>query len=218
MNRLDKLFLRIARSSSWKMRRTAQDGQSSERTMARACLRLTAVDFNKNHGEGGRFASSGGGGGGGSSSGGGSEKKSEGASKPKSNMETLSKREAKRAHEVSNAISSGKAKLRESGMRAHMPTTPEYRKHSAEMAASGLQASHFSEDYKKLAPEIQTALKNREAHYVVLRNGDVHAKIDLGRPIGTTYGKDGKSKHETSVVTVVHSSKNNDWHFYPDDD
>ena len=186
--------------------------------MARACLRLTAVDFNKNHGEGGRFASSGGGGGGGSSSGGGSEKKSEGASKPKSNMETLSKREAKRAHEVSNAISSGKAKLRESGMRAHMPNTPEYRKHSAEMAASGLQASHFSEDYKKLAPEIQTALKNREAHYVVLRNGDVHAKIDLGRPIGTTYGKDGKSKHETSVVTVVHSSKNNDWHFYPDDD
>ena len=133
-------------------------------------------------------------------------------------METLSKKEAKRAHEVSNAISSGKATLRESGMRAHMPNTPEYRKHSAEMAARGLQASHFSEDYKKLATEIQTALKKREANYRVLRNGDVHAKIDLGRPIGTTYGKDGKSKHETSVVTVVHSSKNNDWHFYPDDD
>lgn len=189
------------------MQRTARDGRSDERTVARTCL---ALDYSGQKREAnGQFGT-------GKKAGGGASSK--GASKPKSNMQTLTKREAKHAHEVSNAISSGKATLRESGMKAHMPNTPEYRKHSAEMAAKGLQASHFSEDYKKLAPEIQTALKSREAHYVVLRNGDVHAKIDLGRPIGTTYGKDGKSKHETSVVTVVHSSKNNDWHFYPDDD
>lgn len=133
------------------------------------------------------------------------------------NIDTLSKKDAKRAHEMSNAISSGRAKLRKSGMEAHVSGTKEYRRHTAEMAVKGLTASYFREDYACLASEIQAALKKRKAHYVVLHNGNIHAKIDLRRPIGVTYGKDGRSEHETSIITVVYSSKNNDWHFYPDD-
>lgn len=211
------------------MRKTALDGRSDERGMARMCLRLSTSDYNKNHGEGGRFASSGGGGGGGgggsssgSSSGGGSESKPEGGStgskaKTQPNIETLSKKQRKRAHEMSNAIASGKASLREGGMKAHIPGTAEYRRHEKEMERQGRKPSTFVGDYHEFIPEIKAALKNKTAHYTTLKTGDVHAKIDLGRTTGTTHGKDGKSTHKTTVVTAVHSAKENDWHFYPDD-
>lgn len=76
VNPLDRRFLRIAKASSWTMRRTALDGRSEEQRMARACLRMSA-DFNENHSaENGQFTSGGGGGSGGSSGG-----RSEGKSK-----------------------------------------------------------------------------------------------------------------------------------------
>lgn len=48
--------------------------------MARLCLRLETADYNENHGEGGRFASSGGGGGGSSSGGSSGKSKSSSSS------------------------------------------------------------------------------------------------------------------------------------------
>lgn len=213
------------------MRQTAQDGQSDERGIARLCLRMESADFNPNHGKGGLFAkSAGGGGGGGSSSGSSSgkntggegEKKSEGSNtggnaKMQPNIGTLTPKQQKRAHEMSKAISSGKATLRESGMQAHVPGTAEYRKHAKEMELQGRKASTFEGDYHEFVPEIMAALKNRTAHYTPLKTGGIHAKIDLGRTTGTTHGEDGKSTHKTTVVTAVHSEKENDWHFYPDD-
>lgn len=38
MNKLDRLFLRIARMSRWNMRRLAMDGDADERRIARLCL------------------------------------------------------------------------------------------------------------------------------------------------------------------------------------
>lgn len=231
MNRLDRLFLRIARTSHWKMQRTAQDGQSNERSMARVCLRLMASDYNKNHGEGGRFASSGGGGGGGSSggssgksSGGESEKKAEGnggsSSQPsgRSNYSSLPSGTRKHADEMSNAVSSGKAKVRESGMKAHMPNTPEYREHAAlHTKKTGYMPSHFDGDYKQHVPTIQKALKDRNAVYKGLKGGEVSAKIDLGTHVGTVYGRNDNKGHSAHAVEVRYSPGKKDWHFYPCD-
>lgn len=207
------------------MHRTAQDGQSDERGMARTCLMMSR-DYNKNHGEGGRFASSGGGGGGssGGSSGGG-EKKAEGnggssskSNAAKNNYSSLPPKTRKRADEMSNAISSGKAKVRESGMNAHSPNTPEYREHAAlHTKKTGYQPSHFDGDYKQHIPAIQKALKDRNAAFKGLKNGDVSAKIDVGTHVGTVYGKNDKKGHGTNVVEVRYSPKNKDWHFFPCD-
>lgn len=197
------------------MRKTARDGRSDEQGIARLCLRMMTTDHNENHSpENGQFISNGGGGTGGNSEEGGST-----SSEPKlqPNIKTLKPKQQKRAHEISNAISSDAAKLREKGMRAHVPGTAEYRRHAKEMEFEGKKASTFEGDYHEFIPEVKAALKNRTAFYKVLKTGDVHAKIDLGRTTGTTHGKDGKSAHKTTIVTVVYSAKWNDWHFYPDD-
>ena len=102
-------------------------------------------------------------------------------------------------------------------MKSHVPKTTEYRRHAAEMEQKGLKASTFDGDYHEYIPEIKEALKKRDAQYVTLKNGDVHAKIDIRRSLGTTHGKEGESTHKTTVVTTVYSEKRNDWRFYPDD-
>ena len=102
-------------------------------------------------------------------------------------------------------------------MKSHVPKTTEYRRHAAEMEQKGLKASTFDGDYHEYIPEIKEALKKRDAQYVTLKNGDVHAKIDIRRSLVTTHGKEGGSTHKTTVVTTVYSEKRNDWRFYPDD-
>lgn len=208
------------------MRRTAQDGRSDERMMARVALMLDGGPGSGNHNHGGRPGQVGGsssGGGGGSSGGGSSSGKGSGGSgsssksKTQPNIKTLTPKQQKRAHEMSKAISSGKATLREDGVKAHIPGTPEYRRHAKEMELRGKKASTFEGDYHEFIPDIMTALKDRTAHYTPLKTGEIHAKIDLGRTTGTTHGEDGKSTHKTTIVTAVHSPKHNDWHFYPDD-
>lgn len=148
---------------------------------------------------------------------GGSASNGERPAKVQPNIEKLSRNDAKRAHEMSNAIASGKAKLRTEGMKAHVANTKEYVRHAAERNNKKQLPSFFTCSYGDLADEVKKALKARKAEYIHLPNGETRARIDLGRTIGITFGVEDKTGHNTSTVTVVWSKKNGDWHFYPSD-
>lgn len=193
----------------WARLKLALDGKTeAERQMAKLTLRLDYPGQKRE--SNGQFGT-------GKKAGGSSASSSTPASKVTPNIQSLGAKAQKKAHEFSNSIASGKAKLRDDGMKAHMPNTREYVKHTAERKKMGQNPSYFTSDYNELAVEVKSALKSRNVEYTRLPSGEIRGKIDLGREIGITYDLDDQKGHGTSKVTVVLSEKNGDWHFYPSD-
>lgn len=202
------------------MQQIAQDGQPEERSIARVCF---VMDFagqkresNGQFGTGKKPV--------GSISEGGKESKNNAGSsseqKParRSNYSSLPDNVRKHADEMSNRISSGKAKVRESGMSAHIPNTREYREHAARhIQITGYMPSHFDGDYQQYIPTIQKAFKGKNAVFSRLKSGEISAKIELDTHVGTVYDRNDKKGHSAHAVEVKYSRKNNDWHFYPCD-
>jgi len=249
LNLLDRAFLRLLGKSRWELLRIAMDSENrQERTVARLCLRMADAGKDdlsfrtaKNgkvypiNEETGTIAAGPMKGikvGSGNSTGPDGEAKSEsngGSSNPtastRSNYTALTGKIKKQADEISKAISSGKATLRESAgkrgegcMNAHMPNTPEYLEHAKlSFVQMGYMPSHFSGDYRKYIPAIKRALKDRNAVYSPLRNGRISVKIDLEQTVGTVYDRNDRKGHSAHAVEIQYNLHKNDWHFYPCD-
>lgn len=204
--------------SRWARQRLALDGQTEEeRRIARLSLKLDYPgqkrESNGQFGTGKKVGGSSGGGSGSS----GNKSTSQPTAKPRSNYASTSGKAKKRVDEVSNAISSGKAKIRESGMKAHMPNTKEFREHAARSAASGHKQGVFTGGYEQYVPGVIQALKDRNATFKVLKGGQISAKIDFGTEVGTAFGRNDDKGHPVHAVEVRFSKENNDWHFFPCD-